>query len=823
MRSARPLVASLLAALALLAFACGRPPARTAPRAVPTPTPVPAPTPTPEPTPLPASLPEPEQPLEPPALPLPPQAAGADLILRVGLLSDQTSVTFPCCAATLRAVWEGQTWAITRALRVEPAPEGTEPGVFRIQVTALRDPGQADALAASLRRAAGLPADSVLEAASGLYRVRVGRYATREEAETARRDLSRFGVADAWVVSEGGGVREPALRLVQANLPVTVPGRWVALEESAGAGILVGGHRYRGRILVYLNDRGTLNVIDEVPLEEYLRGVVPRELGPAAYPEVEALKAQAVAARTYAARNLGEFRQEGFDICATPRCQVYGGMDDEHPRSDAAIAATRGEVLLFAEQPIDALFSSTCGGHTENVEVIFPLKQNEPYLRGVPCLEAGVTALGGTAAGTVFPAALVATLVPPARGAGARVDAAAYGERLLALARFAGLAPAPRTLASLDPRDVRRFVAAAFDLALDARLFVAAEDLPYLVQSPPSGWTEEDRRLAALFVKSGLGASAPLPLSAADGEELLYRLALYLRLLREEEVDYFRLENGTLRLRSGDKTREVPLPPRLATYRKLGDDVLAADVLGADLSLLPGDHLRLIWQGESAARHRAGGARPGRRLRPRQPLDHLAALQDRPRARDARQAALPGLPLRQLRGGVARRLRPRRRATPARQRRPPRARRRAGRTLDARLARHALHRQASRAGARRAGLAVQRPRLGAWRRPLPGGRLRHGRARPRLPRHPRPLLHRHAPGRAAAGFGGGERGVARSDVAGRRARRRPLSDHARRIAGIVIRHRAPAASGVGAGSSFAALSFRSEWVEYGSLSPSEIS
>src|SRR4029453_17169710 len=90
-------------------------------------------------------------PADPRVHPLPPLAAGADLMLRVGLLSDQTSVTFPCCAVTLRAIWEGQTWAITRALRVEPAPEGTEPGVFRIQVAALRDPGQADALAPNPR------------------------------------------------------------------------------------------------------------------------------------------------------------------------------------------------------------------------------------------------------------------------------------------------------------------------------------------------------------------------------------------------------------------------------------------------------------------------------------------------------------------------------------------------------------------------------------------------------------------------------------------------------------------------------------------------
>jgi len=141
---------------------------------------------------------------------------------------------------------------------------------------------------------------------------------------------------------------------------------------------------------------------------------------------------------------------------------------------------------------------------------------------------------------------------------------------------------------------VRRFVAAAFDLALDARLFVAAEDLPYLVQSPPPEWSDEDRRLAALFVKSGLGAAAPAEMGEADREELLYRLALYLRVLREDEADFFGLAEGTLHLRADDKTRDVALPPRLATYRQLGDAIA-----GANLSLVAGDHLRLIWQGDA--------------------------------------------------------------------------------------------------------------------------------------------------------------------------------------------------------------------------------
>lgn len=579
----------LLAAWVLLAVAaCGRPAARNAPQVAPPP---PIPITTVEVAP---ELAEPEEPVALPRPPVPAPAAApgpavlaGDLVLRIGLLSDQTSASFPCCAEQLVAIAGDRTWATAGTFRVEPAPGSADPGVFRLQVGALRDPVQADSLAARLARSTGQPADAVLDAETGLYRVRVGRYPSREAAEAARRGLSRYGVTDGWVVSEGGGVRQPALRLVQPGSTVTVPGRWLAVENHGGEGVRVGGTRYRGRVLLYLNDRGTLNVVNELPLEEYLRGVVPRELGPEEYPELEALKAQAVAARTYTVRNLGEFRQEGYDICATPRCQVYGGMAAEHWRSDLAVKETRGQVLLAGEVPIDALYSSTCGGHTEDVGTVFPLKRGERYLRGVPCVEAGVARLGGIASGLPLPGWVARALVPAGEA-----GPAGYARRLRALAELAGIPVTTVPLPSLDAAAVRRHVATVFDLALDARLFVDAADLPYLVASPPPGWTEEDRRLAALFVKAGLEHELPGELSETAREELVYRLALYLRVLRRDEGHYLGLADGKLRVRRGDETLEVAIPPRLATFRQLGDDGR-----GADLSLVPGDRVDLLWRG----------------------------------------------------------------------------------------------------------------------------------------------------------------------------------------------------------------------------------
>ncbi|HVS03173.1 MAG TPA: SpoIID/LytB domain-containing protein [Thermoanaerobaculia bacterium] len=534
----------------------------------------------PSPPPLEAA-PEPAEALavaEPEPLPL-----SIPVSVRVGLLTDQKAVSF---GSGLRVEASGQAVAESAPLRIEPASGGTEAGIFRLQVAALRDPGQAESLAGRLARATGQPAEVVLDAETGFHRVRLGRYPTREAAEAARRQLTVHGVTQAWVVEEGGGVIDPALRVIQGKQAQRLPGRWLVVRRSDGEGVEVAGKRYRGAVLVYLNDRGTLNLINELPLEQYLRGVVPKELGPEAYPELEALKAQAVAARTYTVRNLGEFLQEGYDICATPRCQVYGGMGVEHPLSDRAVAETAGQVLLWQGSPVDALYSSTCGGHTEDVELIFPLKR-DPYLKGVPCVEGGVARLGGGLSRSArFPATVMQALVPPEP---ARSEGAKLGARLHRLALLAGLVPPPLTLDSLEPQRVRRFVVGLFDLALDARLFVAPEDLSYLLQEPPADWGDDDLRLAAFFVKADLGDAGHGPLDAVRQEELLYRLALYLRVLEPTAVRFHALEDGALVVREGGEVERVPLPSPLLAFRRLGDEIY-----GGDLSLVAGDRLQLL-------------------------------------------------------------------------------------------------------------------------------------------------------------------------------------------------------------------------------------
>jgi len=137
---------------------------------------------------------------------------------------------------------------------------------------------------------------------------------------------------------------------------------------------------YRGRIEVFANRRGSLTVVNVIGLEDYVRGVVPNELS---FPALEALKAQAVAARTYALKNRGQFAPEGFDLLPTTRSQVYRGLSSETPLTTRAVDETRGIVATYNGEPINALYTSTCGGRTEDAENIF--NEAVPYLRGREC------------------------------------------------------------------------------------------------------------------------------------------------------------------------------------------------------------------------------------------------------------------------------------------------------------------------------------------------------------------------------------------------------------------------------------------------------
>jgi stage II sporulation protein D len=143
----------------------------------------------------------------------------------------------------------------------------------------------------------------------------------------------------------------------------------------------VNKRRYRGEITIHQTyEKAGLTVVNTLSIEQYLYGVIAREISPEW--SLEAVKAQAVAARTYALFNLNKHKIDEYDVCATTDCQVYGGRESEAPGSIRAVDDTRGQVILYQGKLITAAFHSSSGGYTENSENVWG--SYLPYLRGVP-------------------------------------------------------------------------------------------------------------------------------------------------------------------------------------------------------------------------------------------------------------------------------------------------------------------------------------------------------------------------------------------------------------------------------------------------------
>ena len=158
------------------------------------------------------------------------------------------------------------------------------------------------------------------------------------------------------------------------------PGGQLVVRPETGPFVEWNGKRYRGELVITAADSGLL-VVNRLSMDDYLRGVVPLEIGNRTSAEIAAVQAQAVAARTYAYKHLGDARP--FDMYATVQDQVYGGVDAETPLSDSAIATTRDVVVLYNGQPITTPYHSTCGGSTAAVSEVWYDQPDQPYLRPV--------------------------------------------------------------------------------------------------------------------------------------------------------------------------------------------------------------------------------------------------------------------------------------------------------------------------------------------------------------------------------------------------------------------------------------------------------
>lgn len=362
----------------------------------------------------------------------------AEPVIRIGLTTNARSVSIATSDLSLVSVSPEEqprtlaTAKVTVTARAYRPPE-IEKYKFEIQNLPTRE--EAENIAKEIREATEEPATVSADVSGASWRVLVGTVKeTLEEANEFKSALAEKGFEDVVMITEkikqisgeaialsqqikAGGKSEvrSLIKTTGASQPVSTnpdivnppldsnlrevivsgasPSAQFSSLKSVAFGSLneravpvkLNGKAYRGKLEVFVNSRGSLTVVNVVPVEDYLLGVVPNELG---LPSLEAQKAQAVAARTYAIANIGDYASQGFDLVPTVWSQVYRGVSSENANGTRAVMETRGIVATYRGKAIDAKYTSTCGGRTENSENVFDF--NAPYLRGVECsLEGG--------------------------------------------------------------------------------------------------------------------------------------------------------------------------------------------------------------------------------------------------------------------------------------------------------------------------------------------------------------------------------------------------------------------------------------------------
>ncbi|MGD9589287.1 MAG: SpoIID/LytB domain-containing protein [Pyrinomonadaceae bacterium] len=349
-------------------------------------------------------------------------------LIRIGLSTNASSASITTGDSQLIAYSPDEPGRYLATNRVSVSARAYRPPeteVYRFEVQNIATSEEAEEVAKDVREATGETAIVSVDPTTNTWKVWIGgTFETAEEADAFKAVLAEKGFEDAVVVTEKktvisedavalsqqlrtagksqvrslirptGDVQpvigppsvDPNLREVIVNGP-SESAKYASLKSVAFGSlneranpVRYNGKAYRGRIEVFVNARGTLNVVNVVPLEEYLLGVVPAELS---LPHLEAQKAQAIAARTYAVANINGYGTQGFDMVPTVWSQVYKGVSIETKIGTQAVRETAGQIAMHGGKPIMAYFTSTCGGRTENSENIFD--HAEPYLRGVEC------------------------------------------------------------------------------------------------------------------------------------------------------------------------------------------------------------------------------------------------------------------------------------------------------------------------------------------------------------------------------------------------------------------------------------------------------
>jgi SpoIID/LytB domain protein len=326
-------------------------------------------------------------------------------MVRVGLLQHQDSVAVMVPQNHLLRTPDGKTvhdklpggrWLLTFELREAAQFE------YRLLIAAAKDRREAfewlhrasDAGVLpeiSEKKTAALPfaAD---EAAPASYQIFVReRFPTAEAARERQKQLDTRLSTEVIEYLSKPAKSILRVRNLDANQRLEVEsGLQVQAERFTLPAVVVGdgfhweskqSRSYRGALHVAIDRTGKLTMVNVLPIEAYLAGVVPSEMD-GDFP-AEALKAQAVAARTEVFFRLGSRHlDDGFDLCAEPHCQVYGGITRESENATRAVAATAGLVMKRDGRMVDAVYHAVCGGQTENNEDVWN-GAPQPHLRAI--------------------------------------------------------------------------------------------------------------------------------------------------------------------------------------------------------------------------------------------------------------------------------------------------------------------------------------------------------------------------------------------------------------------------------------------------------
>jgi len=540
--------------------------------------------------------------------------------LRIGILTevprasigaDKGVVVF---GQTAEGSWSGRRVETARATFVAVMPNGglPPPRPYAVQVGSFADEAGARVVGAKAETTAGLPAAVKPSADGSRFTVRVGQFPSRDEAQRMATRLGREGFPGSFVVQEAASGARGFVRLVETGDELATA---TVVPQSSADHLAVDATAYRGAVEVRPSDGGALIVVNVVGLQDYLKGVVPNELSPQAFPELEALKAQAVAARTYALRNKGQFAAQGYDLCATPACQVYRGFSSEHPLASQAVDETKGRVATYQGELINALYTSTCGGHTEDGANIF--EEGAPYLIGVACApereswaevrtSVAPRALGDDPDLTRSVALLSALGVLEPRGyepsylRGIPTDPEirAWGVRVTAALKRSGCRGGPSGALARRGTFFEHLVGVLCWEERAARLLSAADEAYLLrVEDQAAIVGAAERHAAALLVSEG--ALSPFPDNTLRPSAAITRAQAFVLIARALEKagppglvsgKFESLGQDGFTAIVGDGRATHPLDSAVRLYRNLDGATAAA----SEISLSPGDAVKVV-------------------------------------------------------------------------------------------------------------------------------------------------------------------------------------------------------------------------------------